>query len=535
MSARNRFAAAWNALRGAQPALEPRPIGDFIGDRPGRAYFDAAASGPTNRNHWGLYGSLDADSRIIPDLDTLRKNTAAEYHNNSYVKGIVDTLARDVSGTGPMVIVNDEAQIDAGDDEVETPTPSIGDGYEQRFEEWCAIADASGKKTFAQIINDIIIQMCVDGEYLGVLKSVSPRSRTADYPVKLRLLSVAPQRLMTPWGMTDGFAKRNGQNYETYLNGGIEFDGDGIPLFYYILKHHPGSAVNYTDPNAYEKVPASAVIYLGVTPFPGQSRSYPWLSPALELLAYLRRFTLAVIDAAEKGADMAVLLETYSEQALPYDIAPLSSTTLKRGSVTVAPPGYKSAGFKSEQPQTTFQMFRDCIMGEVLRCISMPFNIGIGNSAGYNFASGRLDHQVYGRFIGAIQEWGSIQLGDRLFTEWRREAELLPGYLPRRFPASARVETTYYWDSARYVEILKERQAQGMALGNRMTSYARECAREGIDYRRLFRQIAREKRLMKALDIQTTDIEKALNRPANEAAQEEESTGAQKKKETAHA
>lgn len=536
MSKRTRKTAATT-----EPPAKPPRLGELAQEPPnwrGRAYFDAAATGAHNREHWQQAGTQDPDARILPDLDTLRRRTTSEYHNNSIVKGVVDTLGRDVAGTGPMVIVNDEAEIDSA--EATDDAPTIGDEYERRFDEWCGIADAAGRKTLAQIIDGAIIQFCTEGEYLGVLKSALPTSRTADYPVRLRLLSVAPQRLMTPWGASEGWEKRNGQSYETYLNGGIEFDGDGNPLFYYILKHHPGSAVNYMDAQQYSKVPASSVIYLGVTPFPGQSRSYPWLSPALENLAYWRRYMLAVLDAAEKGADMAVLFEAAGNDVQPIPVAAMSSTTLRRGSMTVAPIGYKASGFKSEQPQTTIEMFRDVVLAEIFRCIHMPFNIGIGNSAGYNFASGRLDHQVYGRFIGAIQEWIGIQLIDRLFTEWRREAELVPGYLARRFPPSARVETTYYWDSARYVEILKERQAQGIALGNRMTSYARECAREGMDYRRLFRQIARERRQMKALDISPTDVDKGLNRPAadNADATADEAPAKKprgKKKETANA
>ncbi len=33
----------------------------------------------------------------------------------------------------------------------------------------------------------------------------------------------------------------------------------------------------------------------------------------------------------------------------------------------------------------------------------MPFNVAAGNSSGYNYASGRLDHQVYYKLIRVDQ------------------------------------------------------------------------------------------------------------------------------------
>ena len=45
---------------------------------------------------------------------------------------------------------------------------------------------------------------------------------------------------------------------------------------------------------------------------------------------------------------------------------------------------------QAEQPTTTFAEFKHEILNKIARCLNMPFNVGAGNSSGYNYASERL-------------------------------------------------------------------------------------------------------------------------------------------------
>ena len=60
----------------------------------------------------------------------------------------------------------------------------------------------------------------------------------------------------------------------------------------------------------------------------------------------------------------------------------------------------------------------------------MPFNVAAGNSSGYNYASGRLDHQTYFKSIRAEQSQMARTILDRILFAWLREAILIEGYLP---------------------------------------------------------------------------------------------------------
>ncbi len=60
----------------------------------------------------------------------------------------------------------------------------------------------------------------------------------------------------------------------------------------------------------------------------------------------------------------------------------------------------------------------------------MPFNVAAGNSSGYNYASGRLDHQTYYKAIRVEQSHLERVILDRILAAWLDEAALIPGLLP---------------------------------------------------------------------------------------------------------
>ena len=58
------------------------------------------------------------------------------------------------------------------------------------------------------------------------------------------------------------------------------------------------------------RVPAAQVLHYWIPERPGQRRGIPELTAALPLFAQLRRWTLAVLAAAETAADLAAIMHT---------------------------------------------------------------------------------------------------------------------------------------------------------------------------------------------------------------------------------
>jgi hypothetical protein len=70
-----------------------------------------------------------------------------------------------------------------------------------------------------------------------------------------------------------------------------------------------------------------------------------------------------------------------------------------RGALLTLPEGWAAEQFRSEHPNATFEMMNREILNESGRGVGAPLNVVTGNSSGYNFSSGRLDHLPYQRGI----------------------------------------------------------------------------------------------------------------------------------------
>jgi capsid protein len=236
---------------------------------------------------------------------------------------------------------------------------------------------------------------------------------------------------------------------------------------------------------------------------PGQVRGIPEITPALPLFAQLRRFTLAVISAAETAADFAGILYTDSPANGEADAAePFEPIELEKRTLVTMPGGWKMSQIHAEQPTTSYAEFKHEILNEIARCLNMPFNVAAGNSSAYNYASGRLDHQTYFKSIRVDQSNMTRVVLDRILSAWLSEAILIEGLLPQSvrttdFDASHQ----WFFDGHEHVDPLKEANAQATRLSNHTTTLAYEYARQGRDWEDALFQRAKELALMSELGL----------------------------------
>jgi lambda family phage portal protein len=444
-----------------------------------RAKYDAAATNPDNRRHWASADGLSANAANSPEVRRVLRNRARyEVANNSYARGIVLTLAHDVVGTGPRL-------------QLLTTDADANNRIEHEFARW---AKAIG---LAEKLRTMRMARAEDGEAFAILTS-NPRLPTQ---VKLDLKLVEADQVTTP--------------DLNSLNGGVDgivFDEAGNPVEYHVLKHHPGDSWNglasFSD---YDRLPADAVIHWFRCDRPGQARGIPDIMPALPLFAQLRRFTLAVLAAAETAADFAGILYTDAPANGEADAAePFEPIELEKRALLTMPGGWKMSQMEAEQPATTYAEFKREILNEIARCLSMPANVARADSSGYNYASGRLDHQTYFKAIRVEQSHLECVVLDALLAAWLDEAALIPGLLPEGLPPIATWEHQWFWDGHEHVDPAKEASAQATRLASHTTTLAEEYARRGLDWEEQLRQRAKEVALLKELGIAAASGEPAI-------------------------
>ena len=453
-----------------------------------RGRYDAAVTNDENRRHWAYADHLSANAAVSPEVRrVLRSRARYEVANNSYAKGIVLTLANDCVGTGPRLQLLTQ---DNGANRI----------VEREFMRW------AGAVRLAEKLRTIRAARTETGEVFGMFVS-NPR---IDSPIKLDLRLIEADQI----GSLPGVVKNpRGQNNTIPavppVVDGIVFDEYGNPIEYHLLPSHPGDMAGIVSGDGVGRIPASVMIHYFRIDRPGQFRGIPDITPALPLFAMLRRYTLAVIAAAETAADFAAVLYTDAPANGEADsVEPMDLVELERRMATVLPGGWKLGQVAAEQPATTYTEFKHEILNEIARCLNMPFNVAAGNSSGYNYASGRLDHQTYYKSIRVDQsQLGRVVL-DPLLGAWLNEAVLVEGLLPQgmreRRDASAGPTLPshqWFWDGQEHVDPLKEANAQSKRLESLTTTLAYEYARQGRDWEAELRQRAKEIALMKSLGL----------------------------------
>jgi lambda family phage portal protein len=433
-----------------------------------RGRYDAAGTSDDNRRHWANADGLSANQANSAEVRRVLRNRARyEVANNSYAKGIVLTLANDVVGTGPRL------QLLTEDSEANTR-------IEREFTAWAKAVGLPEK------LRTLRMAQATDGESFAVLTS-NPRLAT---PVQLDLRLVEADRVCTP---DLNAAAANAVD-------GIVFDAAGNPVEYHVLKDHPGEG--YRAVREYDRLPAEAVLHWFRCDRPGQARGVPDILPALPLFAQLRRFTLAVIAAAETAADFAGILYTDAPASGEADAAePFEPIELEKRALVTMPGGWKMSQLQAEQPSTGYAEFKHEILNEIARCLNMPFNVAAGNSSGYNYASGRLDHQTYFKAIRVEQVHLEAVVLDRILAAWFDEAALIPGLLPDDLGPFVHWPHQWFWDGHEHVDPAKEATAQATRLANLTTTLADEYARRGLDWEAQLRQRAKELALVAALGL----------------------------------
>ena len=464
-----------------QPELQARHPPTMI-----RLKYDAAQTTPENARHWAMADGLSADGSMTPEIRrTLRNRARLEVANNAYARGMILTLADVCIGTGPRLQM-------LSDDE------DFNSIIEEEFVAWAeAIRLAERLKTLR-------MSKIADGEsFCALLKN--PKVR---HPVEIDLRPVETDRVTSP--------------YPTVTNevDGVEYDSFGNPVQYHVSSEHPGDGSIWHG--TFSAIPSEFMLHWYRSDRPGQSRGLPEIMPALPLFAQLRRYTLAVLAAAETAADFAAVMYTDSpaqgdeaEAPTPYDLVPLEKRML-----TVMPDGWKIGQIRAEQPTTSYSEFKREILGEIGRCMQVPVNILLGDSSKHNYASGRLDHQSFFKSIKVEQASCEQVLLFPIFNVWYREAVRIGLFTPpknafplyRTIAQRKRVATTsgssnrdptarWFWDGMEHVDPLKEAKASAARIDARTSNLAIECAKQGLDWEDVLNQAAKEKERMRVLKL----------------------------------
>lgn len=459
--------AEMEVLRTQVKSLTERMQKQFEENRGMRAKIDAAQTTEDNRKHWANADALGPNAAYDATVrQRLRIRGRYETTNNCYLKGLVRSQSYDLIGTGPRPQVT----LPNGD----TNSARL---IEKRYAKW------QRRNKLPRKFRTMHKAACRCGAGLLLfdswMQSADPVKFTLR-PVEIDLLQTPPEFLSDP-----------------LVIDGIRVDGSGNPEAYYFLKQHPGerNALFGFKPNDFETIPAERVIHWYLEDRPGQQHGIPEITPALPLMSKLRRFSDATLTAAEFAAMIAGVLKT----DLPADATNTSTVgdwqfyEMVRGALMALPANYEASQMKAEHPNTTFPDFERVKLTEAGRSVNAPQNVITGNSSGYSFSGGRLDHLPYhaGHWIDR-DDFQTIAF-DPIFAQWAAEGLLVDGYFPAGLPDFEEWTILCNWDGFPEIDQTKSADADDKRLRNGTATLGGILAeRDGANWREALDQLAEE-------------------------------------------
>lgn len=457
------------------PPRRPSPLRNI------NARYDAAQTTDDNARHWmaaDLFSAAYANSPSVRRL--LRARSRYECANNSYAQGIIQTLASDRIGAfGPQL-------------QLDSPDQEGNDAVEAAWANWSNAIGLPPKLRTMSLAYDR------DGEGNAQLTTnpmIPGRVKLDVKPFESDIMAAPLRRSMT---------------VETQLHDGVEFDSWGNPSRYWLYDRHPGDPL-FSSANS-TPVPADYVIHWFRVDRPGQTRGIPTIMPAIPLFAELRRYTLAVVGAAESAANIAGILKTTAPGLDPAEVEEWVNLEMQRRGLMTVPEGWDLTQFKAEQPTTTYGDFKREIINEIARCLSMPFNVAAGNSSSYNYSSGRLDHQVYHRMIGITRDEIVRAVLMKIFRAFISEYRLSGGRCP-----AGEIEdwgVTWIWPGFASLDPTREAQATQIRLATLTTTLEQEWADAGGDFWKALPRMARQHKALLAAGLKSPYGDAAAPAPA---------------------
>lgn len=465
-----------NWLRGGPADGAAAALARRIGGALQRHLYEAAAAPRAYAKQWRGAASSHIDSQLGPSLQTLRQRARYAGANSGYARGIVETYRADFIGkTGPKL------QVHSGQE-------GFSSRAEALWRDWCEVADAAGRLHLVELLGLAIEGHFFDGEALLQKVNAAPRGAALGrrpLPVRLRLLTIAPERLGDP--LTGAETVRNG----------VELDRDGRPLAYWICGGHPQDGQRGARLD-YQRVPAAQMLHLYRTHQAGQTRGEPWLAPVLNIFEQLRAYTADVLLAARIAAMLAVFIRSNNAEATFDNLkGELPVFDLESGTASFLPAGWDIQQVTPQQPSARYAELKRELLSEIGRPFCMPLLKGLLTAERHNYSSARVD--ISNNYLRALRdEQGRFERG--MLSPLAREV-IAEGLLGGAFDDVALPDDwdlEWIWEPLPAVDVVKEAAAAQTRLAAGLTNLRDEIPGDVGEH---LRTRARERALMRELGL----------------------------------
>jgi lambda family phage portal protein len=407
---------------------------------------------------------------------------------------------------------------------------------ESKFSLWAESQDnwpdAARRNNFTGLVRLAVAGSVLTGEVLGTAEWLRSEAERRPYSTAIQMID--PDRLSNPRNQSDTATLRRG----------IKRDKYGAALSYFFRSRHPSE--NYMDGDqwTWKEVKARKpwgrlqVIHIFEALRPDQSRGVADMAAALKQMKMTSKFSDVVLQNAVLNATYAATIEselpneviweqmgagdgsaitTFLNQLAEYGGG---SKALHLDGIKIPHlfPGTKLNFTRATAPEGVGDAFEQSLLRKIAASLGLSYEEFSRDYSQSNYSSARASMLHTWKSMQAKKKMIADRFATNVYSLWLEEAinkgeiPLPKGAGPAFFYEGLNKEalTRCEWIGAARGQIdeAKETQAALDRIAGGLSTYEDEIGRTGKDFRRVFRQRAREEKMKKELDLTfTADVE----------------------------
>ena len=454
---------------------------------------------------WAPSGGPDAD--VVANLKELRARARDLFMGTPLATGALKAIRTNVVGSGLEL----SSSIDAA---ALGLTEEEADQWERHTErEWRLWSssyecDAARRMSFGQIQGLVLLSALMSGDVFVSL------------PVIHRPGSVYSLRVQVIEG--DKICDPAIKDVTKDILEGVEVGKNGEPVTYYIAKFHPDEPVRrgVNTLQEWKAVPAfgrktgrrNLLHIMADVERPGQRRGIPIMSPVMEAVKQIGRYTDAELMAAVVSGMYTVFIKTEqpedmiasgipTEMQLPTTENDPTSYELGNGSIVGLGTGESIETANPTRPIAGFGPFVDAISTQIGAALEIPKDVLL-KSFNASYSASRAALLEAWKMYGMRRDWLVRDLCRPVYEEWLAEAVAIgrinaPGFFSDPAIRAAWSRSEWFGPSQGAIDPTKEVTAAQMRVENGFSTRERETAElTGMNFDRVVEIRAREEALM---------------------------------------
>lgn len=451
-----------------------------------------------------LYGGGSHREDIEDHIKVLRQRSRDLYYGGSNIAtGAIKRLRTNAVGIGlHLKSTIDEEFLGLTTEEARKLEETI----EREFAHWAqsTSCDIERLDSFYQLQQLAFTNALLSGDAFALMTTT--RRAGSIYDLRIRLIEA--DRISTP----------DNEIVNPLYCEGVEKNKAGEVIAYHISKFHPlsyreGVDREWTRVLAYgAKTGRRNILHIMNRERIGQVRGVPFISPVVETIKQLGRYSEAEVMAAVVSALFTIFIEKEGVSSdLPFgesipeemqvDSGDDNSIELAPGAVIDLGEGEKAHDVTPGRPNSNFDGFVIAIIKQIGAALEIPYEILI-MAFNSNYSASRAAILEFFKTIRMYREWFIADFCQPIFEEWLCEAVAkgrinAPGFFSDPIIKDAYCNAEWKGPSAGQLDPVKEVTAAVMRVENGFSTRERETTElTGTNYYKNVKQRKREEMLL---------------------------------------